>query len=259
MSLDLHNDTHMHSTYSDGSATIAAMAETAFEKGLTTIAITDHVPLPFDTRYAMKMEQMAAYRKEITREKRAYEGRMAVKIGLEIEYIPEHKDWFASIASMDWDLTIASVHTLIVGNTPGMVNGNGAEFHTCLDKNFNKDIRTLCRAYYHTLQEAVQTGWFDIVGHLDVLKKHNTKNRFFNEADTWYRELVEDTLDAVRDQKMKLEINMGAMAHPIAVPYPSPWIVKRAQKKGIALVMGSDAHHPKDIGREFDRIQDMLT
>ncbi|HKJ98363.1 MAG TPA: histidinol-phosphatase HisJ [Desulfotignum sp.] len=258
MSLDLHSDTHMHSTYSDGRATIAAMAEAAFEKGFTTIAITDHVPLPFDSRYAMKMAQMAAYRKEINLIKQAYEGRMAVKSGLEIEYIPEHKDWFASIASMDWDVTIASVHTLVVGSTPCLVNGNGTEFHTCLGKNFNQDITSLCRAYYQTLQEAVQTGWFDIVGHLDVLKKYNTNNRFFNETDTWYQELVEDTLDVIRDQKMKLEINMGAMAHPIGIPYPSPWIVKTAQKKGISLVMGSDAHHPGGIGKDFDRIQDML-
>lgn len=69
---------------------------------------------------------------------------------------------------------------------------------------------------------------------------------------------MEDTLDAVRDRKMKLEINMGAMAHPVAVPYPSPWIVKRAQKKGIALVMGSDAHHPGAIGQGFDRVREML-
>ncbi|HKL01078.1 MAG TPA: histidinol-phosphatase HisJ [Desulfotignum sp.] len=259
MSLDLHSDIHMHSTYSDGSATIAAMAEAAFEKGMTTIAITDHVPLPFDNWYAMKKEQMAAYRKETTRLKRAYEGRMAVKTGLEIEYIPEHKDWFASIASLDWDLTIASVHTLVVGSTPCLVNGNEPEFHTCLDKNFNQDIKSLCRAYYHTLQEAVQTGWFDIVGHLDVLKKYNTKNRFFNETDAWYRELMEDTLDAVREQKMQLEINMGGMAHPVAAPYPSPWIVKTAQKKGISLVMGSDAHNTEAIGQDFDRIQDMFT
>jgi hypothetical protein len=79
MSLDLHSDTHMHSTYSDGSATIA---------------------------------------------------------------------------SMDWYITIASVHTLVVGTTPCLVNGNETEFHTCLNNIFNKDIRSLCRAYYHTLQEA---------------------------------------------------------------------------------------------------------
>ncbi len=258
MSLDLHSDTHMHSHYSDGSAAIAEMAEAAFAKGMTTIAITDHVPLPFDTRYAMKIEQMAAYRKEITRVKRSYDGRMDVKTGLEIEYIPVHKDWLASIASMDWDITIASVHTLVVGTSSCLVNGNETEFHTCLNNIFNKDIRSLCRAYYHALQEAVQTGWFDIVGHMDVLKKHNTNNRFFNETDAWYRELVEDTLDAVRDRKMKLEINMGAMAHPVGVPYPSPWIVKRAQKKGIALVMGSDAHYPGAIGQDFDRVQKML-
>ncbi|MFN2357798.1 MAG: hypothetical protein ABR534_08675, partial [Desulfotignum sp.] len=98
-----------------------------------------------------------------------------------------------------------------------------------------------------------------IVGHLDVLKKHNTQNRFFNENDGWYRKLVDETLDIIKDRGMQLEINMGGMAHPIAVPYPSPWIVRAALDKGIALVMGSDAHHPEAIGQQFDHIQNILT
>ncbi len=259
MPLDLLSDTHMHSTYSDGSAPVADMAKSAFEKGFTTIAITDHVPLPFNTRYAMKKNHIPAYRNDIHRAKKEYDGRMTIKTGMEIEYIPEHKEWIASIASMDWDLTIASVHTLVVGKRPCLVNGNETEFHTCLNQNFDGDITSLCRAYYQTVQQAVQTGWFDIVGHLDVLKKHNTQNRFFNENDYWYRKLLDETLDIIKDRGMQLEINMGAMTHPIAVPYPSPWIVRAALDKGIDLVMGSDAHHPEAIGQQFDKIQDILT
>ncbi|MCF8113013.1 MAG: histidinol-phosphatase HisJ [Desulfotignum sp.] len=258
MTLDLCSDTHMHTTYSDGSAPVADMADAAFEKGLAAIAITDHVPLPFDNRYAMKMEQISRYRDDVRQAKNEYGGRMAVKTGLEMEYMPEHRDWMDAILAMGWDLTIASVHNLVKGERPLLVNGNETEFQACLNKNFGRDIKSLCRAYFHTVQEAVETGWFDVVGHLDVLKKYNTKNRFFNETEGWYRELVNDTLNTIHAQGMKLEINMGALAHPIAIPYPSPWIVWSARKKGIPLVMGSDAHHPRAVGQGFDRIQAIL-
>jgi DNA polymerase (family 10) len=39
---DIHGDLHMHTTATDGTATIAAMAEAAKERGLKYIAITDH-------------------------------------------------------------------------------------------------------------------------------------------------------------------------------------------------------------------------
>lgn len=39
---DIQGDLHMHTTATDGTATIAAMAETAKERGLKYIAITDH-------------------------------------------------------------------------------------------------------------------------------------------------------------------------------------------------------------------------
>jgi histidinol phosphatase-like PHP family hydrolase len=50
--IDKTSDYHMHSVYSDGDASIDAMARSASDKGLTQVTITDHMPLPFDTRYA---------------------------------------------------------------------------------------------------------------------------------------------------------------------------------------------------------------
>ncbi len=38
----MHGDLHMHTTESDGRATLAEMAEAARERGLDYIAITDH-------------------------------------------------------------------------------------------------------------------------------------------------------------------------------------------------------------------------
>ncbi len=37
-------DCHMHTTFSDGSASVRAMVESAIAKGLSKVAITDHMP-----------------------------------------------------------------------------------------------------------------------------------------------------------------------------------------------------------------------
>lgn len=258
MTIDLFSDTHMHSTHSDGSVSIREMAGSALEKGLHTITITDHAPLPYETRYALPRERTAAYRRDAEAVKKEYSGRLTVMAGLEMEYIPHLKDWIRELVDMDWDLTIASVHTLFVGNDASLVNGNEAEFNRCLNTLFKGDIRAFCRAYYRTLQAAVDTGWFDIVGHLDVLKKFNTGNRFFDEQAGWYQGLVADTLSAIRRKGMKMEINMGGMTHPIAMPYPSPWIVTAAAEMGIPLVMGSDAHAPDAVAQCFDRVPELM-
>lgn len=258
MTIDLSADFHMHSFYSDGSTSIEGMARAALEKGLHTIAITDHVPLPYTTRYAMAPDQVAAYRAESEQVRKNFAGELTVMTGLEIEYIPAFKGWFGDLAAQGWDVTLASVHTLFRKDLFSLVNGNETEFHKCVYDVFNGDVKALCRTYYETLQAAADTGWFNIAAHLDVLKKHNVGNRFFDETDLWYQDLVQETLDAVHAAGMKMEINMGGLLHPIAQPYPSVWIIRAAMEKGIPIVMGSDSHRPDTIGQGFERIPDLV-
>lgn len=42
----MKGDLHLHSTYSDGSATVTELVQQALSKGLTHIAITDHDRVP---------------------------------------------------------------------------------------------------------------------------------------------------------------------------------------------------------------------
>ncbi|MBA3009148.1 MAG: histidinol-phosphatase HisJ [Proteobacteria bacterium] len=256
--IDIFSDHHMHSTYSDGTDTIETMVKSAIKKGLHTIAITDHMPLPFKTRYAMDKQRLVAYRNEIDRVRQQYGHKLTILTGLEIEYIPQIATWIEDIVAMDWDVLIASVHSILVEGDHYMVNGNEQEFKKTLDHAFKGDIKALYQQYYQTIQQAAATQWFDIAGHLDVIKKHNGANPSFDETDSWHQTLIEQTLDLLKTHHLKMEINTSGLNHPAKAAYPSPWIIRSAVKRGIPIVMGSDSHSPETLGRYFDRINGLM-
>lgn len=253
MTINTHLDCHMHSTFSDGSASIDKIAESAIEKGLNSIAITDHMPLPFATRYAMDRNKVHDYRSNIEAAKQKYGHALNILAGLEMEFIPRYKDWIREIKDLGWDLLLVSIHEIVTNHGHFMVNGREDEFKITLETVFKNDIQAFCTTYYQLLQEAAAIGWFDVVGHMDVIKKHNIDNRYFNESDDWYRDLVLATLDAISTNGLKMEINTNGINHPAAAPYPSNWIIQEAQTRDIPILLGSDAHSPRFQGQYFNR------
>ena len=245
----------MHSTYSDGSASVGRMAASAAEKGLKTIAITDHMPLPFPTRYAMDRHRMDAYQADIRAAGQAHD--LTVLAGLEMEYIPRFRGWIRDILDQapegGWDMRLVSIHNIVTDRGNFMINGRQDEFDRTLKTVFKDDIRAFCTHYYALIREAAATGWFDAVGHLDVIKKHNRDNCYFDERSDWYGELIDETLDSLAGHGLKMEINTNGLNHPAGAFYPSGWIQEKAIKKGIPLILGSDAHSPARQGQYFDR------
>ena len=257
MNIDTTHDHHMHSVFSDGSSSIEALADSAVKKGLSRITITDHMPLPFDTRYAMAENRIAAYRASVVTAQEKYSGRLDIDMGIEMEYVPEYQSWMDSILEKGWEVSIISIHRLMVNGIYRMVNGTVEEFDLLL-QGFNMDIQALYRAYYKTAQAAFETGRFDIAGHLDVFKKHNVNQIYFDESDPVYRDLVLETLDTMRKQDMKMEINMGGFNHPVGEQYPSLWIIREAVNRRIPIVLSSDSHCPDTLGQHFDRAAEMV-
>ncbi|WP_373501753.1 histidinol-phosphatase [Desulfococcus sp.] len=256
--IDPASDLHLHTRYSDGNAGVREMIEAAVARGFRRIAITDHMPLPFESRYAMAVEEIDRYREEIRRVRGEYAGVIEVRLGLEMEYLPGFEVWTEKIAAAGWEHAIGSVHGIIADGRRGMVNGTRTEFERLLSALFNGDIRALCTHYYKHLQRVVDSGLVSTVGHLDVLKKHNRDGIFFDETAAWYCDLVMETLNHVKASSMTVEINMSGCDHPTAAPYPSPWLVAECIRRDIPLVLSSDAHRPENIGRNFERLPDML-
>ena len=250
--LDILSDLHTHTRYSDGKNTLSEMADAAIEKGLKTIAVTDHMPLFFEDRYAMAYKAIPEYRDDILKAKDAYKGKLTILMGMEMEYLSENPKWTEDIVNMGWDWLIASVHVVPGNGRYYLVNGNDAEFKDALYNGFSGEIKKLVTTYYETLAQTVSSGLFHVVGHLDVIKRHNTDGKLFPEHSDWHRALVEDILSIIQKTGLKVEINTkGIDQAGTREQYPSNWILDKCLEKDIPIVLSSDAHSTHVLGNHF--------
>ncbi len=256
--IDYTSDFHMHTTWSDGSAGVREVIAAAARKGMERIALTDHMPLPYKDRYEMDADNIDRYREEILGVRGEYAGKMEVRLGMEMEYLPGHEAWTERIVEKGWEHTIASVHAIVANGHRSIVNGTLSEFNSLLESSFGGSIRRLCTHYYRHLQRMIHSGLFTVVGHLDVLKKHNRDGAFFSEEAQWYRELVLETLEHAAASGMKVEINTGGFNHPAGACYPSLWIIRACMERELPLILSSDAHAPSRIGGNFQKVKQLL-
>ncbi|BCV22005.1 PHP domain-containing protein [Moorella sp. Hama-1] len=105
----IRGDLHMHSRYSDGVATIAAMAAAAKERGYRYIAITDHSRSLVVAR-GLSLEELKAQRQEIDRLNEELEG-ITILAGVEVDILADGRLDYEDEVLKEFDLVIASIHS----------------------------------------------------------------------------------------------------------------------------------------------------
>ena len=237
---------HNHTTWSDGTSTVAEMIESARKAGLEEIGISDHFALTLDNRrfsWALAPELLDAYVNEIQQAIAATKG-LVVRLGLEVDYFPDTIEWVRErLAPYPFDYVIGSVHFI----DDFVIDLNAQPWET-----LSPDERNgMWRGYWRLLRKAAETGFFDFIGHFDLPKKF----KFFPSAD-----LTEDALaalDAMAAADMAIEINGSGWDKPVAEAYPSPFYLREARKRNIPLVISSDGHTADHIDRHFERARQM--
>ena len=98
----------------------------------------------------------------------------------------------------------------------------------------------------------IESQEFEIVGHVDKIKMHN-RGRFFSEDEKWYRNLVDETLELIRQKNLIVEVNTRGMYKKTSDSFfPDHQTLKRVQELNIPVIISSDAHHPDEINNLFD-------
>ncbi|MDR0238917.1 MAG: histidinol-phosphatase, partial [Deltaproteobacteria bacterium] len=67
-------------------------------------------------------------------------------------------------------------------------------------------------------------------------------------------DLVRESLVAVRDAGMSMEISSAGLRKACREIYPGPEIMRLAADLRVPIVFGSDAHQPSDMGFAFDEL-----
>lgn len=230
MLVDYHIHAAGHGEYEYSPDWIARFLETAQSRGITEIGFSEH------NQYADKLDLAA-----VENARRGFD--LKTRLGLEADYIPgqEHMTERA-IKVCDYDYVIGSVH---------FISGWGFD-HPDFKEQFQQyDIDEVYQEYFGLVTSMVNSGLFDIVGHLDLVKVWGYRPRH---KITTYTEVL---LKAIRASGMVVELNSAGLRKPVQEIYPAQEIIEAMYEMGIPITLGSDAHHPDQVGEDFPLLVQM--
>lgn len=239
-------DYHLHTQLCRHAlGTVDQYVRAAREQGLDEICFTDHIPLPLgkDPEHRMSFDDVDLYL-EMVESSRRRNPNLSVLTGIEADFIDGHATFLQDFLSAHpFDLVIMSVH--FIDHWPR--NQWVFDFH--FDEH---SIRDIYHDYFQAMIRGVDTGLFDVVGHLDLIKQPGFPVMDSNPGD------IGDLLDAVARQGMAVELNTSGLRKPISEYYPSWDIVEQILERGIPVTLGSDAHSPDQVGFGFDGLLSRL-
>jgi DNA polymerase (family 10) len=205
---DLQADLHMHSTWSDGRASIAAMAAAAQANGLRYIAITDHSAYLGVTGGVTpeRLDQQAAEVAQINADFAARGFDFRVLHGVEVDITPDGDLALPDEALAKLDLVIASLHV---------------------------SLRQPREQVTARLLRAIANPHVDIIAH--------PTGRILGRRDGADLDM-EAVIQAAIAHGVFLEINSGPDRLDLDAMH-----VRRALELGATIVINSDAHHPDNL------------
>ncbi len=232
MRIDLHNHT-TRCNHAEG--TVDEYIQRAIELGIDIYGFSEHAPMDFDPEYRLRFEEMDAYTSDILRAKEHYQAQIKILLGYEVDYLPGHMD--KRILNANIDYLIGSVHFIDKWgfDNPEFIGGYK-----------DRDIDEIWQAYFEATEAMANTGYFDIVGHLDLIKVF----KFLPTKDV--RLLAKKALKAIKKSNMVLEINTAGLRKPIKEIYPSSLLLEEAYSLNIPITFGSDAHAVEQVGFAYD-------
>ncbi|WP_440961118.1 histidinol-phosphatase HisJ [Paenibacillus nitricinens] len=223
--------------------------------GLEQLGLSDHLPLihvdpaSYYPEMAMPMAELPRYVEECLSLKERYRGAIDLRVGLEADYIEGYEDQIREILSpYPWDYLIGSVHFLGEWDITDYRQVHGWE---------GKDELEVYRLYYDAVKKSALSGLYDIIGHMDVIKRFGYGPQT-PDGKAEVRALELETLKVIADSGVAMELNASGLSKPCAEMFPAEHLLQEAFKLGIPLTLGSDAHDPAKLGDGLQEARSLL-
>ena len=240
---------HSHCTFCDGRSHPENFVQFAVANRFRAYGFTSHSPLPFETFWNMSKVDMPDYLTEINRLKNKYAVEIELYLGLEIDYLD--KTYNAAIPyfqSLQLDYCISSIHflplsPLLIESNTVCIDGSYTEFEEGLNEHFDGNIRRMTEFYFESSMQMVETGGFDMVGHIDKIYMNGSKHPDFDIIADWYQKPFLHLLDFVAEKDMIVEINCKNKTQK-GQTFPHIASYKELKKRNIPVIVNSDCHEP---------------
>ena len=211
--------------------------------GLLHIGIADHLPLlpDADPHLTMDIPTLPDYVAEVQALKAEFPD--YVLLGIEADYRPETVGEVADLLeAYPFDYVIGSVHFL---------DDWAFDDPRYLAEYAHRDIDEVWVQYFELVGDAAESGLFNILGHMDLVKKFG-----YRPTRTLGKELTR-LVDRIARAGTLVEINTAGLHKPVGEAYPDPEILHRLREAGVPITFGSDAHAPDQVGRDFRHAVDL--
>ena len=215
-------------------------AANALRLGLKTIGFSDHAPRSKDglDDWRMRQSDLETYVAKVEQARQAHPS-LEILLALEVDYLPDEVEWIQNLSQLySWDYLIGSVH---------YVDAQWAVDNPEQLQNWEKeDVDEVWNRYIERLIEAAESGFFNILGHIDLCKKfgHFPKRDMTAQWDRLFA--------SVKDRGIAIELNTAGLRKQCQEIYPSATLLHQAKRWGIPITFGSDAHAPNEVGMNFD-------
>jgi len=269
---------HTHTVFCDGKDDVETMCQVAYNKELAAIGFSAHAPIGktgLTSNWHIKDERLGEYIDEVRAARQRWEGKLAVYLGLEIDYIQGMRSALdPDIQSLNLDCmrrtegsetntlpkqepvrvldySIGSVHYVLPPHgEPFTVDGPPEEVAKGI-ADFSGSGEAMVSAYWDAVLKMVAVGGFDIVGHLDLVKKHNAADRLFS-TGTRYMRRVAEVVRVIAAGGYVVEVNTGGMNRgSISETYPSLEILRLLHQHNVPVMITADAHNANDLDGHY--------
>jgi histidinol-phosphatase (PHP family) len=147
------------------------------------------------------------------------------------------------------------VHYIVPPNGTNLFTADGPfeETSTGIQEGFGGDAKAYMYAYWETVGKMIEHGGFDILGHIDLIKKNNQHEEFFLPESKEYLNASERAADKLAGTSIVVEVNTGGINRGKTKDcYPSLSILKMMKTRAIPVTITADAHRAEDICGHYD-------
>lgn len=214
----------------------------------TSLGFSDHGPLDGAGFVRMSLDEFYnIYLPDFKKCKELYKDKINLYIGLEIEYLQGKEDYYKKLKE-DLDYLVLGPH-----------------YYSMLDQNnltsaYNVNNSAALNIYVTMIEQALDTGYFDILAHPDL---------FLCGYPKWDKQLeiaLRRICKACIKNNVILECNTNGYSKGekdfngfIDYKYPNKHFFQIVSEyKELKVIVSSDAHDPKDLEKDMDRGYQML-
>ena len=249
---------HTHTIFCDGQDDVETMCRAAYEKKLCAVGFSAHAPIfkqtGIDSDWHLKEAKVGEYVSEVLAAKKRWQGKLAVFLGYEVDYIKGIRSPLDSdIRAISPDFLIGSVHYIFPANgaQPFTVDGPMEEFEKGLKEGFNGDAGALMQCYYDAVLQMTEEGGFDILAHADLIKKNCQDKNLWDEKEEFIRQ--KEITAALSRAGIVAEVNTGGINRgKIRDVYPSLPFLRLLHEDNVPVIITADAHCARDISGNYD-------